>query len=199
MSFTIITPTYQRAPDILRRCLDSVNGLRYREWHQIIIVDDASFEGHVSQELMDEYASPQRTWMTLGYRANNWANAPRMKAILAAASDYIVFLDDDNIVFPNYLTEFVNHFRTHPDHGMAVCKILHCGPLPAHFGRPPAILDGRPPVLQNVDSLQICVRSEIAKQYGWLDAGYTADGATIQLWSQHCTVGFVDTITAVHL
>ena len=47
-----------------------------------------------------------------------------------------------------------------------IYKIIHVGPLPPNLGAPPKVLNGNPPVLQNIDTLQVCVKSQIMKQHG---------------------------------
>lgn len=199
MKITIITPTYMRNEEILNRCLASVNGQTYTDWEHIVIVDDATLEGHVSQQTLDRFADSRRRVVPLGYNSKNWANTPRQRGIERATGDYLVFLDDDNVFFPDALEQYVRYFEDHPDIHMAICKILHCGPLAAYHGPPPKILDGKPPTLQNVDTLQVCVWAPVAKRHGWLDKGYMSDGYTIELWASQCSYAHLEKILGCHL
>jgi glycosyltransferase involved in cell wall biosynthesis len=198
-SITIVTPTFNRSSDILSRCIDCVEGQTYTNWHQIIIADDKDLSGHVCEEIQAKYASPKRTFMCTGSNTKNWGNTPKQYGINAAKSDFIVFVDDDNVIFPNYLMQFIKYFEENPSHGMAICKIIHCGPLAPYWGTPPKILNGNPPTVQNIDTMQICIRTPIAKECAWLDLGYCGDGHTINNFSNHCEFGYISEILAVHL
>jgi glycosyltransferase involved in cell wall biosynthesis len=199
MSFTFITPTFKRSEAVLRRCLDSVNGQTYRNWKQIVMIDDVTHDGHVSKEVMNTYSSAQRQFFLLGQRSNNSGNTPRQRCIEMCDTDYIVFLDDDNVIFPNYLDVMLRALQSDEQPDMTICKIIHLGPLPPWLGKM-AVLDGKPPVLQNIDSLQIAVKTPLMKQIGWqVDKGYMADGYTIQKLAENCRYKHVDEILGVHL
>lgn len=201
MSVTIITVTYNRSKEVLKRCLDCVESQTFKDWHHLVIVDDETIDQHISSHLLKMYSCQKREFLALGYHSNNWGNSPRQFAIEYTKdhSKFIVFLDDDNVVFPNYLDTFMTYFQKHPSHDLVICRIIHLGPLPSFHCPPPKILDGNPPVLQNIDTLQVCLRSHIAKTFGWLDKGYMADGYTIQNFAEHCTYGFLEDILGVHM
>lgn len=190
--FTIITPTYNREEKILKRCLDSIDGQTYTKWKHLIIVDN--IEINLSQELIDNYSSERRQFICLGRNSNDYGNSPRQLGIELADSDFIVFVDDDNVIFPNYLSVFASQNKD-----LSICQIIHLGPLPQHLCPPPKILDGNPPILQNIDTLQICVRTELMKKYGWINRGYLADGYTIQNLAAHIEPHFIEEILGVHM
>ena len=73
------------------------------------------------------------------------------------------------------------------------------GPLPPNLGAPPKVLNGNPPVLQNIDTLQVCVKSQIMKQHGWLNMGYMVDGYTIPILCKNWNCTFVDDILGIHM
>lgn len=197
---TIITPTFKRDPKILKRCLDSINSQTYTHWYHIIIADDETLEGHVPKELIDEYTSEKRIFLPLGRRSNDSGNSPRIKGVEMINGDFTHFFDDDNVIFPNYLQTCMDYFKENPSKDMSICKIIHLGPLPQHLHPPPKVLNGNPPVLQNIDTLQVCIRSSVVKQYGWLETGvYLADGYTLENFAKHCSFGFIDEILGVHL
>lgn len=196
---TIITPTYKRNPDVLRRCFASINGQTYPSWQHLVLVDDETVEPHVSAVIQGDYADARRSFVAVG-RHNNSGNTPRQRGIEAAKGEYIVFVDDDNVIFPNYLEVFAAYMAEHRDVMMGICKIVHLGPLPARLCPPPIILAGNPPVLQNIDTLQVCVRREIAQKEGWMvEKGYMADGWTFQTWAERHPYGYVDAILGIHM
>jgi glycosyltransferase involved in cell wall biosynthesis len=199
MSVTIVTPTARRPEAVLKRLLDCVDGQTYKQWHHVVIVDDDTFDGYVSEEIMEDYAGFHRTFVTLGYRSNDSGNTPRQTCIERVDTDFIVFVDDDNVIFPNYLASFMAAFQRSPESSVALCRIIHLGPLPAHLCPPPKVLDGNPPIVQNVDTLQLCVRSAAMKAVTWLNAGYMADGHTIQRLASLYPFVLVHEILGVHM
>jgi len=198
MSVTIITPTYNRDEKILLRCIKSVDSQIYQNFKHIIIVDDNYFnEKYISNDFIKKYSSNSRIFITLGYRSNNYGNSPRQKCIDDTETDYIVFLDDDNIIFPNYLYEMINGIK---NYDIGICKIIHMGPLPPNLHPPPKILDGNPPKLRNIDTLQIIVKSDIMKKEGWeIDKGYLADGFTIEKICKNNSFIFINEILGIHM
>lgn len=198
-SFTFITPTFRRPPAILKRCLDSVEGQAYPHWRQIVVVDDATVEAHVPADLLAAYTSPQREFVALGRASNNSGNSPRQFAIERATTDFVVFLDDDNVIFPNYLEVMAAALTAVDSADMVICRIIHMGPLPPWLCPPPKVLDGNPPVLQNIDSLQATVRTRAMKEHTWLDRGYMADGYTMQSLAEKYRHIHVSDILGVHM
>lgn len=223
---TFITPTYSRDDAVLRRCLDCVEGQTFRDWTHLVIVDDKAVEPHVTTETLNAYSHSRRQFIALGHRSNNYGNTPRQLGIDLATTKYIVFLDDDNVIFPNYCrvmldalgatpsaakgtgesqptvtdaTATTTSDRSAADVQMVVCRIIHMGPLPSWLCPPPKVLDGNPPVLQNIDTLQVCVESSVAKQIGWFEMGYMADGHTLQAYARSCGTKHIDDILGVHM
>jgi glycosyltransferase involved in cell wall biosynthesis len=195
---TIVTPTYRRSGDVLRRCLDSVNGQGCSNWKQIVIVDSDTFEGHVSQDILQKYSNEKRKFILAGKEHKNYANTPRQMCIELCDTEYIMFLDDDNIIFPNCVEVFLKGFAQHQT-DCIIAPIFHCGPLPMHLGPPPIILRGNPPVVKNIDTLNICVKTEAMKKCGWCtDKGYCADGYTFEMLCQTNSYSFLQDIIGVH-
>lgn len=197
MSITIITPTYKRSENILLRCIKSVDSQIYQDFKHIIMIDDINLEDHISSEFINSHTSEKRKFIPLGYRSNNYGNDPRQKCIEMTDTDFIVFLDDDNIIFPNYLSELIKGVK-HFDIG--ICKIVHLGPLPVALWPPPKIIDGNPPVLQNIDTLQIIVKTDVMKKEGWeIDKGYLADGYTLEKLCKRNSYTFINEILGIHM
>ena len=200
--FNIITPTFNRSHAIIERCIASVDAQIHKNWKHFVIIDDVdkNKNKHVPQNLIEKYSSPKREFICLGHNSNNFGNSPRKLGInLSTENGYIVFVDDDNIIFPNYLSTFNKNIQPHPNIITHICKIIHMGPLPPNLGTPPKILNGNPPVLQNIDTLQVCVKSQIMKQHGWLNMGYMADGYTIQSLCKNWNYTYIDNILGVHM
>ena len=86
------------------------------------------------------------------------------------------------------------------NYDIGICKIIHMGPLPINLHPPPKILNGNPPVLRNIDTLQIIVKTEIMKKEGWeVDKGYLADGFTIEKICKNNSYTFINQILGIHM
>ena len=196
MSVTIVTPTYKRAESTLLNCIKSIDAQTYTNYHHMIIIDDDTFEGHVTEEFRKKHTNNHREFVLLGRRSNNFGNTPRQSGIDLAVTDFMVFIDDDNVVFPDYLEKMVNGIGSAD---FALAKIIHMGPLPQHYYPPPRVIDGSIIKKTFVDTLQLIVRTNVIKQTGWFQTGYCADGDTIENLGNHYTHALIDHIVGVHL
>ena len=88
--------------------------------------------------------------------------------IRQARGEWLHFLDDDNIIYDNFLERLNDEFDV--QHDLIIIKILHSymgmKPFPKHrWGNPKALR------VMGVDSLNIIVRNAVAKAIGWKDIG----------------------------
>lgn len=107
--FSIIIPTYNRA-GLIRRTIQSVFNQQYKKF-ELIVVDDGSTDG--TDEVVKSFE-----FNNLFYHktANLERGAARNFGISQAKGDYITFLDSDDLLYSNYLSnanEALNKF-SHP-------------------------------------------------------------------------------------
>ena len=104
-SVSVIIPTYNRK-DMLRDTLNSLAHQTYPDF-EVIIVDDGSMDG--TQEIVGE-AFP----FTLRYfrQSNQGATAARNLAARQSQAAILVFLDDDILLEPDYLTHLIREHAT---------------------------------------------------------------------------------------
>ena len=99
MKFSIIVTTYNR-PLALDRVLESISKLRYSNF-EVIIADDGSTSD--TRKVISSWSSKFsliHAWQEdLGFRAA----AARNLAVSKSSGDYLIFLDGDCLVFPNFL------------------------------------------------------------------------------------------------
>jgi hypothetical protein len=178
---TIITPTYRRDPRVVSRCLDCVRLQTVRNIEQLVCSDGA-LEAPIASlvgSLGDERISYQHTSVK---KPGDFGNVVRSEMLKKAKGEYILFLDDDNIILPNYLERMIKAIE---DSGkdFAVCRVVHFGPLnEEHLGKPPQVVTGIPVKLYHVDPLQILVKRSAMQEIGWdTEKGYLADGHTLQV------------------
>ena len=180
----IITPTYKRDSKTLHRCIRSVLWQSYSNTTHYICHDGPWLEDEAVELLREEYQLVN--WMNTPSRTNSYGAGVRqfVMDVLSEDIDYIVHLDDDNVIFPDFVEEHVACLDNHPEADFSICRISHNGPLPTHLGTPPKILTGLPPVFRNIDTLQIMVRAKAMKACGWTqhtgEQGYCNDGYTYQ-------------------
>ena len=85
----------------IERCVVSVDAQIYKNWKHFVIIDAVGKTRHISQNLIEKYSSTKREFICLGHNSNNFGNSTRKLGInLSIENGYIVFIDDDNIIFP---------------------------------------------------------------------------------------------------
>jgi glycosyltransferase involved in cell wall biosynthesis len=197
---TFVTPTYRRDAAVLRRTIHSVLAQTMPSWRLLLISDGK--EEKTPLELVRSTADLRIEYMVCtpkgeGERASG--NNVRQFGLERVESRYVAFLDDDNIIFPDYVEVLSGALDRTPQVAMAIARIIHLGPLPARLHPPPKVLDGNPPVLHNIDTLQAMFRTPAMQKHGWLMRGYLADGFTFE--SMAATYGYilVNAVVGVHM
>lgn len=138
----------------------------------------------------------------LGYHSNNFANSPRQSMIDELEKyniDFVLFLDDDNIIFPEYIKTSLNLILN--DKVDFVCSdILHLGPLPSWHGTPPKILGCDNLTVQNCDTLQFFLKASIIIESGWnKDQHYLADGYTFEKIAKKYPYSKTNKLLGIHI
>ena len=105
MHFSVVIPTYNRAP-LLARTLESVWRQRFRDY-EVIVVDDGSNDG--TQAYLQNLDNKVRYVR----QANRGPGAARNIGIRQARGDYIALLDSDDLWFPWSLDVFAHAIREH--------------------------------------------------------------------------------------
>lgn len=106
MQLSVIIPVYNEAP-WLRRCLDS---LTPRAGVEFIAVDDHSTDG--SDEICDEYSQKVKV---IHQARNLGVSQARNDGIKAAKGKYITFLDSDDYMSEDGITNMLNTIKAHDD------------------------------------------------------------------------------------
>ena len=84
----------------LSAAIDSVLEQDYKNW-ELVLVDDGSLDN--SREIMSEY-SERDSRIRLVHQDNSGPGAARNAGIEHSTGDYLVFLDSDDRLVPNYLS-----------------------------------------------------------------------------------------------
>ena len=196
---TIITPTWNRPLEIIERCMKCVDIQTTQNWEHIICSD--GYEEHV-KEFIESKNEPRRRYKSLPEHKGIYANNVRQASFLEAKGKYVVFLDDDNLIFPHYLEKMLKALEKTPEKtGFSICRIVHLGPVPPDKGEPPVILTGIPIKVGNVDTLQLLIKKEALTSIGgWnQETGYLADGYTFEELAKHYEYVEVPEILCIHI
>lgn len=111
---TVVICTHNPRPDYLRRVLEALRAqtLPLDQW-ELVVVDNASEEGIASQTDIAWQPSARlvrEEQLGLAYA--------RQRGMSEAAGDVLVFVDDDNILAPGYLSEALRISREWPQLGV---------------------------------------------------------------------------------
>jgi glycosyltransferase involved in cell wall biosynthesis len=108
--FSLILPTYNRAP-VLLRVLQHLESLRYpRSGFEVLVADDGSTDG-TSQKVASYRAGYDLRLLSLPHRGTG---AARNQAIRQARGEFCFFLDDDVFAHPDILLEHREAHRAQP-------------------------------------------------------------------------------------
>jgi glycosyltransferase involved in cell wall biosynthesis len=108
--FSIIIPTYNR-PNELSRCLNSIERLHFsRERFEVIVVDDGS-----TIQLQEMIHFTQYHFAIKVFRQSNAGPAAaRNLGAQQAIGDFLIFIDDDCLTIPGWLSKIEARLKQHP-------------------------------------------------------------------------------------
>jgi len=173
---SIITPTYQAGTAEIRRCLLSVVRQTMGDFEHLVASD--GFGEPPVAEAVSALGDPRIRYLVTERHHGNFGNGVRQEVMMRhARGRYLVFLDDDNIIFPTYLERLSAALADTTAQGtrFATCAQLHFGPLQPFVGEPPFMLTGEPR-LYYIDTLQVMVEAEAMRTVGWDTDNPLADG-----------------------
>lgn len=101
---SIIVPVYNTSR-YLRKCLDSIITQSYPHL-DVVVIDDGSTDE--SGKICDEYAGND-TRIRVFHIENGGVSKAKNYGILLSRGEYICFVDSDDIVQPNHISDFVEH------------------------------------------------------------------------------------------
>jgi GT2 family glycosyltransferase len=99
--FSIVTPVYNTAPDVLDEMVGSVLAQTHERW-ELLLVDDASTEASVVPQLRAFAAADPRV-KVIERAENGHIVAASNDGVRAATGDFIVLLDHDDLLTPDAL------------------------------------------------------------------------------------------------
>ena len=116
---TVIIPAFN-SERFIRSAIDSVLGQTYRDF-EIVVVDDGSDDG--TAEIAESYHDPVRCIR----KAKGGTSSARNFGILDSTSEYIAFLDSDDLWLPHKLERQIAVLEANPDIGLCYVAIEQFG------------------------------------------------------------------------
>ena len=195
---TVITPTYKRDPKVLHRSIDCLKLQTVPLWEQLVCSDGE--EEQSAKQAVSEAADPRVSYYnTTGKKEGDFGNTVRSEMLKIARGKYVLFLDDDNIILPDYLELMIKAIEE-GNVDFAVCRIMHFGPLNEAAGKPPIILEGNKIKLYHIDPLQILVNTKVMRSVGWdTEVGYLSDGVSLEKLGDKFKHIRVEKILGIHI
>lgn len=190
---TIITPTYKRNLSVVLRCVESVKSQTFKDYEHIVCSD-----GYFDEKIQEESILRNFKYMFSPANLGNYGAGIRTFVQNQTDSKYLVFLDDDNILYSNYLEKMISNIGLEK---YVTCDILHCGMVQEFVGKTPLILKGNNIQLYWIDTLQMMVERKMFEEVGgWEMKGYCSDGYTYQkiheIYPNHA---YVSEVLAIHI
>lgn len=161
LTFSIITPTLQRQS--LRTTCESVDNQTFQDFEHLVFVD-----GPVTQtELLADIMAPNRSVYISGESYRDGGNTPRNRAWQWAKGEWIIYLDDDNVLADDEVLADVANVLEGRAEQWAIFPITRLGGK--FFSDPPRNC--------HTDTLNMVLRREVAE---WpITDAYGTDGIMI--------------------
>lgn len=121
--FSIVMPAYQAAAQI-SEAIESVLAQTFGDW-QLVIVDDGSHDR--TGEIAREYAARDARIRVITQK-NAGCGAARDTAVRNSSAPYLVRLDADDMLLPEYLMRMDAFIRRAPGYDVYACNGWHVAP-----------------------------------------------------------------------
>lgn len=108
MLFSIVVPVFN-AKSFLRNCLNSILEQNFNDF-EVITIDDGSTDG--SNEILEDYATNDSR-IHVYHFDNAGVSYSRRRGIALASGEYIVFVDSDDTINPNLLSNLYDAISIH--------------------------------------------------------------------------------------
>ncbi|MBC8084977.1 MAG: glycosyltransferase [Hymenobacter sp.] len=160
---SIVIPCYNSG-DFLPAALESVFRYPGPEPYEVIVVDDGSTDKH-TQEVLQKAAAEG---CQVIYQENKGPAAARNKGIAHARGEYILFLDSDNKIRPDYIRQGIAVLNHRPEVGVVYGKASFFGEVaaPRFAGQP---FDPYQLLKENYIDMCSVIRRSMWEELGGLD------------------------------
>lgn len=118
---SIIVPAFNTG-DAIRRCIDSIIAQSCGDW-ELIVVDDGSTDS--TPEIIDEYSRKESRIKAI-HTKNAGVSSARNTGLDNATGEYVMFVDSDDWIEPDYLRQVENYMRDDADIYMLGITMDYC-------------------------------------------------------------------------
>lgn len=115
---SVIVPVYN-VKSLLPRCIDSLLNQKFTDY-EVLLVDDGSTDG--SGDICDEYGKKDSRIKVI-HKSNEGVSRTRNRGIDEARGEWITFVDSDDYITPDYLSDL--YACTHSGIGLVVQSLKH--------------------------------------------------------------------------
>lgn len=180
---SIITPTCGRLQS-LNEAIASVDAQLYPHW-QHLIISDGTFPG--VEQLRHANQEPRRQFLATP-PIRHFGNHQRNVGIFRARGEFLLFLDDDNILYPEALSTMVQGFSS-PELGLVLCPIDYDHTKHGVHGQ--VLMPSEGFQRGEIDSLNAMMRRPLAVHCrGWGDS-YFADYDLLSLAAEAAPTRYI--------
>lgn len=113
---TVIMPVYNGA-NYIKEAVDSILNQSFKDY-EIVVINDGSKDN--TEEILDGYGDKIRYF----YQNNAGTSVARNLGIREARGEYIAFLDQDDVYFPDKLERCLDYFKLNADVPMVYSNML---------------------------------------------------------------------------
>lgn len=103
---SVIVPVYNTS-SYLSQCIDSILKQSFKAF-ELLLIDDGSSD--ISPEICDQYAQKDAR-VHVAHKANGGVSSARNLGIELSVGKYIVFIDSDDYIDDDYLSDMMNHVQ----------------------------------------------------------------------------------------
>lgn len=164
---SVLTRTHQR-PKFLRRCLDSLKKQTKRNFVIVLISDckedkvDSLVSEYSDLSIVVKHIDNPVIWPSCNIYFN------MVKDIID--SDYIVFVDDDDVVIDDSYFETLEDIvvkNTVLRYPVIMSRSMYCPNASTRIPFPEEMYWNKFPIYSHVSTLNFCVRSDLYKKFEW--------------------------------
>lgn len=116
---SVILPIYN-SEKYIKTTLNNLFAQTYQNFELIVAYDDKSTDNTLS--ILQEFQKTHPIIIDIGTDANT--GSARNRGLRLAKGDFIVFIDADDIILPDYLSSMVKVFEKYPELDIACCGVL---------------------------------------------------------------------------
>lgn len=131
---SVIVPIYNREL-LISRCIDSILNQKYQNI-EVIAIDDGSTDN--SYSVIRDYAEKEKKVKCFSQH-NSGVSATRNRGIKLAKGRWIIFVDCDDYINPNLISDLMNLHIQYPEAGNIICGYDEKDNFSTSFNIPPII------------------------------------------------------------